>query len=39
MNMRNAAVLLGLAAVSFPVYASGEANPIRPKAGKVEIMA
>jgi hypothetical protein len=38
MNMRNAAVLLGLAALSFPVYASGEANLIRPKAGKVEIM-
>jgi hypothetical protein len=38
MNIRSAAVLCGLAALSFPVYASGEATPTRPKAGKVEIM-
>ena len=38
MNMRNAAVLLGLAALSLPVYAAGDANLTRPKAGKVEIM-
>src|SRR3954447_4109324 len=38
MNIRNAAVLLGLAVVSLPVYAAGDANLIRPKAGKVEIM-
>jgi hypothetical protein len=38
MNIRPVAVLLGLAALSFPVFAAGEATPIRPKAGKVEIM-
>src|SRR3954447_23349382 len=38
MNMRNAVVLLGLAVVSLPVYAAGDANLTRPKAGKVEIM-
>jgi len=38
MNIRNAAVLLGLAALSLPVYAAGDANLTRPKAGKVEIM-
>src|SRR5947208_12894495 len=38
MNIRNAAVLLGLAVVSLPVYAAGDANLTRPKAGKVEIM-
>src|SRR3954464_11348215 len=39
MNMRKAAVLLGLAVVALPVFAAGEANLTRPKAGKVEIMA
>src|SRR5689334_19298629 len=38
MIIRNAAVLLGLAVASLPVYAAGDANPSRPKAGKVEIM-
>jgi hypothetical protein len=38
MNMRNTALLLGLAVVSLPVYAAGDANLTRPKAGKVEIM-
>src|SRR3954470_21484023 len=38
MNIRNTAVLLGLAVVSLPVYAAGDANLTRPKAGKVEIM-
>jgi hypothetical protein len=38
MNIRTAAVCFGLAALSLPVYASGDATPIRPKAGKVEIM-
>src|SRR4051812_8173402 len=37
MNIRNVAFLLGMAALSLPVYAA-EANPTRPKAGKVEIM-
>jgi hypothetical protein len=37
MNIRNAAVLLGFAAVALPVYA-GDAPPPRPVAGKVEIM-
>jgi hypothetical protein len=37
MNIRNAAVLLGLAAVALPVYAADAALP-RPVAGKVEIM-
>src|SRR3954466_3982088 len=38
MNIRNAAVLLGLAALSLPVFAAGDANHTRPKAGKQEIM-
>src|ERR1051325_8088314 len=38
MNIRNAAVLLRLAAFALPVFAAGEATPVRPKAGKVEIM-
>src|SRR3982751_2312124 len=38
MNIRNVAFLLGLAALSLPVYAAAEANPPRPKAGKVEIL-
>jgi hypothetical protein len=38
MNMPKAAVLLGLAVVSLPVYAAGDANSPRPKAGKVEIL-
>src|SRR3954447_9388918 len=36
MNIRNVAFLLGMAALSLPVYAA-DANPTRPKAGKVEI--
>ncbi|HXS95381.1 MAG TPA: hypothetical protein VN736_12310 [Candidatus Limnocylindrales bacterium] len=36
MNLRIAAILLGFAVSSFPVCA-GDANLIRPKAGKVEI--
>src|SRR5262249_22307125 len=38
MKVRTVAVLLGLAAMSLPVYAAGDAVPPRPKAGKVEIM-
>src|SRR5947199_2307674 len=38
MTMPKAAVLLALAVVSLPVYAAGDANPSRPKAGKVEIL-
>src|SRR5438046_2747892 len=38
MKILQAAVLLGLAVQALPVYAAGEANPPRPKAGKVEIM-
>ena len=38
MIARLGAVLLGLAALSLPVFAAGDANPPRPKAGKVEIM-
>ena len=37
MNIRNAAILLGFAAVALPVYA-GDAPLARPVAGKVEIM-
>ncbi|HMD71165.1 MAG TPA: hypothetical protein VKF41_07460 [Bryobacteraceae bacterium] len=37
MNIRNAAVLLGFAAVALPVYAADASQP-RPLAGKVEIM-
>ena len=37
MNMRIAVVLLGLAATCFSVRAA-DAPPVRPKAGKVEIL-
>jgi hypothetical protein len=37
MNIRNAAILLGFAAIALPVHA-GDAPPPRPVAGKVEIM-
>ena len=37
MNIRIAAVLMGLAATSFPA-AAAETAPVRPKSGKVEIM-
>src|SRR6202043_2616966 len=37
MKIRNAAILLGFAAVAITVYAA-DAPPSRPKAGKVEIM-
>jgi hypothetical protein len=37
MNIRNAAILLGFAAVALPAFGT-EAPPPRPKAGKVEIM-
>src|SRR3954467_13951797 len=37
MNIRNVAFLLGMAALSLPGYAA-DANPTRPKAGKVEIL-
>src|ERR1035437_6401627 len=37
MNLRNAAILFGFAAVALPVYAADAAAP-RPVAGKVEIM-
>src|SRR5688572_13223885 len=38
MNIRNAAVLLGLSALAFPVAAAENAALTRPKAGKVEIL-
>src|SRR5689334_16807807 len=38
MIIRTAAVLCGLAALTLPVFATGETTPVRPKAGKVEIM-
>src|SRR5690242_7980351 len=38
MSIRSAAVLFGFAALSLPAYAAGDSNPVRPKAGKVEIM-
>src|SRR6476469_10548298 len=38
MNIRNVAFLLGMVALSLPVCAAAEANPTRPKAGKVEIL-
>jgi hypothetical protein len=38
MKTRTAAVLLGLVALSFSAFSAGEANPVRPKAGKVEIL-
>jgi hypothetical protein len=38
MMTRTAAVLLGLAALAFPVCAAENATPARPKAGKVEIL-
>jgi hypothetical protein len=37
MNIRNAAILIGFAAVALPAFGT-EAPPPRPKAGKVEIM-
>jgi hypothetical protein len=39
MNIRNAAALMGLAVLASPLFAAaGDATPIRPKAGKVEIL-
>ncbi len=38
MNMRSAAILLGLAVAALPVYAAGESTLPRPKAGPVAIM-
>jgi SpoIVB peptidase S55 len=38
MTLRNAAVLFGLAVPALSLYAAADANPSRPKAGKVEIM-
>jgi hypothetical protein len=39
MNIRNAAALLGVAVLASPIFAAaGDATPVRPKAGKVEIL-
>ena len=37
MSIRNAAIVIGFAAAALPAYAV-DAPPVRPKAGKVEIM-